>query len=905
MPEMEPAQMSIATAAEKNKRFDVADIKRQASGRWIEILKAVGGIDAEILDGRNHPCPKCGGVNRFAAFGDFLDTGGINCRNCHTDNNGDGIAAVRWLTDCDFATSLQAIADFLGIDAATNGKAESQRRIVATYDYRDEHGDLIFQVVRYDPKDFRQRKPKDGGGWDWKTKGLRIIPYRLPELLERPDEIVYVVEGEKDADNLAKLGIVATCNAGGAGKWRADHAEYLRGRCVVVLADNDDAGRKHAEQVALSLVGIAASIKVVALPISLKKGDVSDWIQAGGTAEQLRALVAAATEWKVSTDDEIKSVVTCKPQIEITLDENAVAEQVVEALGKLDSNESCMVYQRGGLLVAAVESEDKDLTPGTLRVMQLPTAIVRERIGQACELVKVKLVEDRTELIRFVPPKWLVDSIAQRGYYAGKIQPLAGIIQAPTIRADGSILQEPGYDLETGLIYRPLADFAKVPDRPSKQDAIEAAGCLLKIVSDFPFVGAADMVVWLCLVLSMIARHCVDGCVPLFAVTANIRGSGKSLLVDAASLISFGRPAARRAFPTDDNELRKTITTAAIEATPTVLFDNLDVELRGAALDAAVTSRTWQDRILGQSRSTGELSLRTVWTATGNNLVFGSDIARRVLPIRLASQLENPEERTGFQHADLLEFVADNRPRFAVAALTILRAYFVAGCPEQSGGVFGSFESWTRLIRGSLVWLGLADPLETRETAKASDGSAELLKLIVYGLLEADPDRAGLTTKQIERLATHKIDDTPTCPTLLEAIAEICGEKFSGKVFGCTLRAFQGRTVDGMQIRSANAGRGLKKWLVRSVEGGDGCFGGFTFSPNQRGGSKQMPPIHTHTQKLDGLEPNQPNQPNQLTNPSQNCPTCKIPMISSPAEPGWQNWDCPSCLHVVPEGPPK
>ena len=126
----------------------------------------------------------------------------------------------------------------------------------------------------------------------------------------------------------------------------------------------------------------------------------------------------------------------------------------------------------------------------------------------------------------------------------------------------------------------------------------------------------------------MLGRACVPGCIPLFALTGNVRGAGKTLLVDTASMIAYGKRAARRPYALDESEIRKTITTAAIEATPSILFDNLTCQLRGASLDAALTSPTWQDRVLGASRSTGELTLKTVWTATGNNLTFGSDIAR-------------------------------------------------------------------------------------------------------------------------------------------------------------------------------------------------------------------------------------------------------------------------------------
>jgi putative DNA primase/helicase len=167
-------------------------------------------------------------------------------------------------------------------------------RIAATYDYRGERRELLYQVVRYEPKDFRQRRPA-GDGWKWSIGDVRRVLYRLPELLtSKPENLVFIVEGEKDADNLARVGFVATTNAGGAGKWRPEYSEALRGRHVVIPPDNDEPGRKHAEQVAETLKGIAASVKVVELPGLPAKGDVSDWLARGGTVAALLALVERA-----------------------------------------------------------------------------------------------------------------------------------------------------------------------------------------------------------------------------------------------------------------------------------------------------------------------------------------------------------------------------------------------------------------------------------------------------------------------------------------------------------------------------------------------------------------------------------------------------------------------------------
>ncbi len=170
-------------------------------------------------------------------------------------------------------------------------------RIVAQYDYRDETGKVVFQAVRYEPKGFRQRRPKPGGGWDWSVKGVRVVPYRLPQIVAEPTRLVVVAEGEKDCDNLARIGVLATCNACGAGKWTPEHSAFLHGRSVVILPDNDEAGRNHAQQVAQSLHSIATSVRIVELPGVPAKGDASDWIAAGGTKAELKRLAEAAPTW--------------------------------------------------------------------------------------------------------------------------------------------------------------------------------------------------------------------------------------------------------------------------------------------------------------------------------------------------------------------------------------------------------------------------------------------------------------------------------------------------------------------------------------------------------------------------------------------------------------------------------
>jgi len=204
---------------------------------------------------------------------------------------------------CGAKGSLKQLAERLGV---SDGKGN--HRPEATYDYRDEQGNLLFQVCRYPGKKFLQRQPDKSGGWIWNLKGVRRVLYRLTELLSSPDATVYIVEGEKDADRLASEGMAATTNSGGAGKWRKEYAEPLQDRNVVLFRDNDRSGEKHVQGVAHSLNEVARSIKIPELPGLPEKGDVSDWLAMGHTIQDLKALVENTQFWQpIAAHEEQKS----------------------------------------------------------------------------------------------------------------------------------------------------------------------------------------------------------------------------------------------------------------------------------------------------------------------------------------------------------------------------------------------------------------------------------------------------------------------------------------------------------------------------------------------------------------------------------------------------------------------
>lgn len=214
-----------------------------------------------------------------------------------------GAAFVWGCPVCDIGGTLLQLAGRLreiGIMEPREVRADA--KIVKTYSYCDEGGQLLFEVVRKTPKGFRQRRPDGDGGWaegEGCMDGIRRVPYHLPELLAAdPGDWVHVVEGEKDANNLALLHLVATTNPGGAGKWRREYSPYFKGRRVAILPDNDAPGQAHAEDVAGKIAPYAAEVKLLELPDLEVGEDVSDWLKKGHGSEELAELLEAAPIWE-------------------------------------------------------------------------------------------------------------------------------------------------------------------------------------------------------------------------------------------------------------------------------------------------------------------------------------------------------------------------------------------------------------------------------------------------------------------------------------------------------------------------------------------------------------------------------------------------------------------------------
>lgn len=267
-------------------------LHRQHDGRWREVLPRFG-ISAAILDGNHHPCPGCGGEDRFR----FDDQEGRGTWIC--SQGGKGEVAGDAFALLVHAGAAQDSADALKLVAESLSPEPAQPRPVSlktAYKYLCADGELALIVTRVEhsdgSKEFFQKTAR--GLSPRQDDQFEYLPYNLPAIAANSDAMIYVVEGEKCADALNRLGLVATCNAGGAGNWQPELAEHLAGRDVVILPDNDTAGEAHCRKVADSLSNYARAVSVCRLSGLPDKGDVVDWLDSGRSLSDLMLELDAA-----------------------------------------------------------------------------------------------------------------------------------------------------------------------------------------------------------------------------------------------------------------------------------------------------------------------------------------------------------------------------------------------------------------------------------------------------------------------------------------------------------------------------------------------------------------------------------------------------------------------------------
>jgi hypothetical protein len=441
------------------------------------------------------------------------------------------------------------------------------------------------------------------------------------------------------------------------------------------------------------------------------------------------------------------------------------------------------------------------------------------------------------EVVKDVTAVNVNDELARLG--RPPLPALRGVTESPVLRPDGSILSTPGYDAATRLYYAPGPGLEKfhVPERPTRVDAKQAVSLILDVIGQFPYADDGSRANVLAAVLTLFCRSTI-GRVPIAAFDKPAMGTGASLLAEAIALAASGRDVAMRSGPKHEDEWRKTITSMLTSGPGVVIFDNVEDVLESEALASVTTSAEWSDRVLGTSV---DIRLPTCPVfVTGNNLIFGRNLARRCYRIRLDAQMSRPEDRTGFKIPNLLNWIKENRGLIVGAALTIARAWHVAGKPKWTGRSKASFEEWTATIGGMLAFAGCPAFLGNEDTLREETDEERIHWTAflsawesVYGL------GASVTVSKVEEdLQNRNILREALPPHLAALVEHVPAQGYNGELWrvkpnfkvklGKDLRRRMGMRFgdDELMVQLGEPDRHTKVQTWKVVAGSAGSAGG-------------------------------------------------------------------------------
>ncbi|MBX9629566.1 MAG: ATP-binding protein [Burkholderiales bacterium] len=414
-------------------------------------------------------------------------------------------------------------------------------------------------------------------------------------------------------------------------------------------------------------------------------------------------------------------------------------------------------------------------------------------------------------------PERVARAVLERSGERG-LPKLSAVITAPTMRANGTVLDVPGFDQKTGLLY--LVDEPEapsVPTTPTPEDAISALHTLWAPFEGFPFVDAAARGAMLAALLSACIRRAIPTC-PAFAFDAPAAGSGKTLLARCVAALAGGN-ASSFTPPDQDDELRKLLFAELRTGAEAVIVDNLPGALGGHVVDQFLTEPLFAGRVLGKSEAE-HVPNRTMLMVTANNIAIRADTVRRVLVVRIDAQVEAPYSRA-FAF-DPVEKVRAQRIELVTAALTILGAYVNAGSPRSVDGLLGSFENWDRLVRGAVCWLAglqseieLGDPVATIAASAAVDEGRTVLGRLLAAWHAQFGDRAVRAADVLDaRYASDESTEGATLAEALEGVEALSDGVLSAKRFGKYLTKHRDQIVGGLRLTGAPDRKEVMLWRV-------------------------------------------------------------------------------------------
>lgn len=473
-------------------------------------------------------------------------------------------------------------------------------------------------------------------------------------------------------------------------------------------------------------------------------------------------------------------------------------------------------YVRGGSGIVRPVVEEMAAAHGrrakVARLSQVTTSSMIDHLSRSAHWVKFN--QRKKDLVPTDPTPAIASIILEReGEWLFPV--ISGVITTPTLRPDGTILSNAGYDHQTRLLLVEPPTLPPIPDNPTKDDALAALQALNDLLVDFPFVDQPSRSVALSALITPVARGALPVS-PLHATTAPVPGSGKSYIVDLASCIGTGEPAPVIAAAPKEEETEKRLVSALIGGQSIISIDNVNGQLGGDLLCQMIERPVVQPRILGSSKLV-KIESRATCFATGNNIQLVGDMTRRVVVCSLDPGVERPELRR-FK-SNPRQVVLANRAKYIAACLTILRAYAVAGYPDQAPAL-ASFEDWSRVVRSALIWLGCEDPCATMEAARDDDPVMTSLRA-VFGSWHAALGDAWKSAAEVKQAAESRMFESLTHPELNEALKDVAEDRrgdISSKRLGKFLTRYKGRVVDGLKLVSKDDTHAKsKKWSVEKV----------------------------------------------------------------------------------------
>jgi hypothetical protein len=456
------------------------------------------------------------------------------------------------------------------------------------------------------------------------------------------------------------------------------------------------------------------------------------------------------------------------------------------------------LYSFGGELVRPVTEEVKAFRGRRTRVVRVRPVTPDTMRDHLARVARFERYDGRAGAYVATDPPYAVAKTVLGRDGDWDFPKLNGVITTPTMRPDGSILSEPGYDPATALLLVAPPDMPVVAEAPTPAAARAALDLLQELLTEFPFSDEASHAVALSALMTPVVRGAMQTA-PLHVMDAPEAGTGKSYLIDVASAISTGEFAPVIAAGRNEEESEKRLAAALLAGQAFISIDNLNGDLSGDFLCQMVERPIVRPRILGKSENKRIENAVTVY-ANGNNLRLVGDIVRRAVRCRLDAGLERPELRR-FNRNPLKAVLAD-RGKYIHAALTIVRAYQIAGYPDSLPSL-ASFEDWSLLVRSSLVWLGLEDPLVSMAQAREDDPTRLNLQAVVTAWREVIGTGVQLTAGDLKKRAGERGEAAVVLDRALRNVALARdGSEIDAKRLGFWLSRNKDRVVDGCRILS-------------------------------------------------------------------------------------------------------